>query len=128
MSNAHNKGFEAPTSSLQPVPSKQMAISRRAFVKGAAAVAGASVLAVSSTPLFGDDTQRLAWAADENVDTLAVAQESVFTTEDCEYIDDLESKLSVTAQMWSPSVVASRLVSPTSNLALPLRSIAARIR
>ena len=102
MSNAHNKGFEAPTSSLQPVPSKQMAISRRAFVKGAAAVAGASVLAVSSTPLFGDDTQRLAWAADENVDTLAVAQESVFTTEDCEYIDDLESKLSVTAQMSLP--------------------------
>lgn len=129
MFNPQNKGPKAPSGSTQP-PSltQQPTITRRAFVRGVAGVVGAvgvGALAASGAPWAFDGSQRVAWAASGDIETLTVVQENVFTTEDCEYIESLDGKLATTSQMslpygtivWAddPNVACCLLPCETSN-------------
>lgn len=105
MSDKRNTGAHAPYDAIRSPQPSQAAITRRSFVRGmvgVAAVAGASTLLATGTPLLEDGSQRLAWAANEEVDTLTVSQDAVFTTEDCEYIEELEPKIAMASQMSLP--------------------------
>lgn len=122
-----NKGPMMLPDAIQSKPSAQCAITRRAFVRGVAciAAAGAAAVAGSALPFAEDGSQRFAWAADDVVDAIAVSQESVFTTDDCEYIENLEGKITMTSQMslpygtivWAddPNVACCLLPCETSN-------------
>lgn len=80
------------------------AMTRRSFLQGVAGVAlvaGAGTLAAAASPLCSPEETRRAWAADEP-DTLSVSQDQVFTTDDCEYVDDLGSKLTMVSQASLP--------------------------
>ncbi len=78
------------------------AITRRSFVRGAAGVAavGLGMLAADALPAGGRDGR--AWAASDEPETLAVTEDRVFTTDDCEYVEDLESKVSPISQASLP--------------------------
>lgn len=94
-------------------------------VAGVAALAGASALAASGMPIPGSDSPHLAWAASDDVGAIEVSQESVFTTDDCEYIESLEGTLTMASQMslpygtivWAddPNVACCLLPCETSN-------------
>ncbi len=86
------------------MPASNPAMTRRGFLRGVAGVAlaaGAGALAATASPLCGPEETRQAWAADEP-DTLSVSQDQVFTTDDCEYVDDLGSKLTMVSQASLP--------------------------
>lgn len=80
------------------------AMTRRSFVRGVAGLAvGAGALAASRAfpELAGNES--VAWAAGANdLETLAVSEGQVFTADDCEYVEDLPSRLEVAAQASLP--------------------------
>lgn len=78
------------------------AITRRSFVRGmAGAAVGMGALAAGALPPATADDAR-AWAASDEPDTLSVTQDRVFTTDDCEYVEDLESRVSMASQASLP--------------------------
>lgn len=104
MLNPQNKGQNVPSEASPSQTLRQPVISRRAFVRGMAgmtALAGASALAAGA-PWSFDKSERIAWAADGNIEVLEVVQESVFTTDDCEYIESLDGKITMVSQMSIP--------------------------
>ena len=83
--------------------SSELALTRRQFVHGAAGlVATASIASLASSCIpFTVDGRNVAWAVDED-GSLSVSEDSVFTTDDCEYIEELEPRLSMVSQKSLP--------------------------
>lgn len=104
MLNVQHKRQGAIETASQPHAASNPAITRRNFLQGVAGVAviaGAGAIANAMSPLCGAEGRSRAWAADEP-ETLSDSQDQVFTTDDCEYVEDLDSKIAMVSQASLP--------------------------